>query len=487
MAAYAYEDDDRADRRRRRRGWEGWPCFIYVRISATTEKAVRKAMAAATDQERADALHEKVLIHLAECQRYARDEGMEVIDSFMEENRSASAFRGMAGGKIKTLPARDALMSRLAGWDSDVVVLTTEIERLYRDVGESLSMEAEADRLNNLAEGRGHALHIVTTSGEDHDLTTAQGRYNFHVGAAVGARESARTSERRRRSQRDRTAAGLYSFRRPFGYEKVLDAGRPTGALTIREDEAGLIRAAAARILAEAAEHPERSPSLHAIAREWDDAGVRTAYTRRVNGELEHGHWSGTELARMLRNRLYAPHPDDPSRGILVHREGNIAGKRAPRRSRGTEAPGQWPPILDRETHERVTAILADPRRKTRAGGGGRPARYVLTAGLAVCGLCGRPLHAARYADDAVRRILKCPSAPQGCGGVARSMGQVEDFAREVALYWLRKGGPYEAYLKAQREASDAGRDRSRLAEIGAQLAGLAGQIAEWTDRIDAG
>ena len=266
----------------------------------------------------------------------------------------------------------------------------------------------------------------------------------------VAEREADKVSERRRRRERKRARSGGYWGRRPFGYDKVRDEDRqPTGALTIVQDEAGLIREAAARLITEAAVHPERSPSVHAIAREWDDAGVTTAYG---------GRWSGMELARLLRSRLYAPHPDDPGRGIRTHREGTITGQTNRRQIRGIEYPGQWPPILDADTHERVTAILADPRRKTKAGGGGRPARYVLTGGLAVCGKCGTGMHAARYAHDRSRRVLKCPSAPQGCGGVHRGMEPVEAYVREVVFWWLRKGGEYDAYRAALRKTGAAWR-----------------------------
>ena len=147
QARYDDEDEDRTNR------WRGAPCVIYVRISQADIRAVLRALRAATEQDREAALAEKVQMHLAEARAYAEEVGLEVIEEFVERYVSASRFRG-----AKTLPERERLMAWLADRTGTMVVLTTEVERLYRDIDEAKAMVAEADRLNDLAEGRGRRL-----------------------------------------------------------------------------------------------------------------------------------------------------------------------------------------------------------------------------------------------------------------------------------------------------------------------------------------
>jgi site-specific DNA recombinase len=484
---YGYDDDHRLGRGFR--GWRGLPCVIYIRISQADYRKARKAAREATPEARAEALAEQVKMHEAECLEFADDAGLTVVEVFREDYVSASRFRG-----AKRLPQRERMLAWIGEATGSVVVLTTELERIYRDCNESGAMIAEADRINDLAEARGAALHIVDTHGDTYDLSTPQGRYLFRVGVAVGERESDKTSDRRRRRERKRAKAGGNWGRRPFGYAKVFDADRdPTGALTIVDgtdpdgpkdthgrcvDEAGLIRAAAARVIAEAAAHPERPPSLAAIAAEWAAAGVTTSYG---------GTWTGGELARLLKSPRYAPHPDAPERGIRVHRAGTISGKRDDHRKRTpVMSPGQWPPILDADTHERLAGrngILRDPRRLGRTGGGGKPAKYTLTGGLARCGLCGTRMHAVPGANPPDTRNLACPSPPVGCSKVNRRMAPIEAYAREVVLWWLRDGGPYETYRAARRETGQADAGRARLAEIGREVDAKEAERAVWVER----
>ena len=433
------------------------PCVIYVRISRADIRALmRSARKGLTPEQREAALLEKVQMHLAEAEAYAADDGLDVIERFVEPNVSASRYRGN-----KRLPEREALMTWLGQRTGAVVVLTTEIERLFRDVGESLTMVDEARRLVSAG-----ALHIVDTNGEDFDLTTPRGQESF-MSAVVGAQhEAAKISERRRRRERRRAADGGYAGSgRPFGYDRERDEdGLPTGALTIREDEAGPLRDAADRIIAEAAARPDVSPSLGRIAAEWRAAGLTT-----VRG----GQWDGEYLARVLRNPLYA--------GWRIHRPGTVFG-RAPRTSAGVVTRGRWEPVLDQVTFDAVGRILADPRRRTNTD---TRLKYALS-GLAVCAACGTKMRVAPHRTSP-GKALRCPPKPYGCGRICVRMEPVEDYVVEVVMWWLGAGGQYDAYLAAARETGGQAQARDRIAVIGAELAALAGQITEWEDELRRG
>jgi hypothetical protein len=142
--------------------WRGWPCVIYVRISAADIRAVKKARRAMTREEHEAALLAKVHAHLADCRAVARDNGMRILAEFVERNMPASR----SGRRGRRLTARENLMAWLAARPAvPVAVLTTEVERLYRDVGEGQEMVAEAERILRVA-GRATLVGLGFTSYE---------------------------------------------------------------------------------------------------------------------------------------------------------------------------------------------------------------------------------------------------------------------------------------------------------------------------------
>lgn len=144
-----------------------------------------------------------------------------------------------------------------------------------------------------------------------------------------------------------------------FGYRRGLDS---TGAKTliIHEGEAAVVRQAAERILA--------GWSLTRIGNDFAARGLT-------------GVRGGKFTAQTIRSFITAP----AVAGLRVHR-GQVVGR------------GVWEPILDEDTWRAVRNKLDAPRiversdggtyhvRKVAARGAGR--RYLLTGGVAVCGVC---------------------------------------------------------------------------------------------------
>ena len=152
-----------------------------------------------------------------------------------------------------------------------------------------------------------------------------------------------------------------------FGYRHALDAA---GAKTLEPipEQAEAVRWAAEKVLT--------GWSLANIATELRARGLRGA----------HG---GTISAHSVHSMVTAP----TVAGYRVHR-GRIVGR------------GVWLPILDEDTWQACRAKLGGNRTVRRADGGGYevPAkrivnppgrRYLLTGGLAVCGVCAAPLVAS--------------------------------------------------------------------------------------------
>jgi site-specific DNA recombinase len=133
-------------------------------------------------------------------------------------------------------------------------------------------------------------------------------------------------------------------------------------------------------------------------------------------------------------------------------------------------ASAAWPGIIDRDTHERLRAVLSDSGRQKFNGIAAR--RYLLT-GFLVCGRCGAKL-VARPRNDK-RRAYVCASGPNfgGCGKIGRLAGPVEELVSEQVLDRL-SGPALAAALEAatgedqvQRELLAVLRaDQERLDEL---------------------
>jgi DNA invertase Pin-like site-specific DNA recombinase len=448
----------------------GWrPGVIYVRISANDVQKARRGRKDITVAELEAALAEKALMHAAECREYAADQHIQIIAEFIEKNRSASRYRG----DNKPLPVRGDMLAWLAAHTdgaTPIVVLSTEVERLYRDVEDATVLVNVAKRA---------PLIVMSTDGETYDLCTANGEQNFYGAVSKGAREAAKVSERRRRRERKRAAEGGYWGQEPFGYRKVYetdgDTGQRfyTGRLEIVPEQADRIADAARWLIDQAALHPGKSPSLRHVVTDWAERGVVT----NVQGRP----FSQTEIRRLLLNPRV--------NGKRVHRPGNHFG-RAPRTGPGTVTDGLWEPILDDETFAAVRAILTDPVRRTNQKGDGRNLKHLLS-GLAVCGLCGARMKAARgiVRKDGTRNVrYACiPDGVHGCGHAARSMAPVDDYVRAQVADWLRPDGPYDRYVEQLRSGGAGARARRTAIDhemniLKARLKGIEQSLARGLD-----
>lgn len=227
--------------------------------------------------------------------------------------------------------------------------------------------------------------NMASVSG-DYDLSTGDGQFHARILGAVARKESDDKSRRIRRKHEDLAKQGRRSGggTRGFGYEQ--------DRVTIKEDEAALIRDAAKRIIA--------GESVRGICSQWNREGIATVTGTR---------WTPTVLKRILT----AP----GTAGLREHH--------------GALYEGGWPGIIDRKTHERLKSILLDPARAKFNPGTAR--KYLLT-GFAYCGLCDAKLVARPRADGA--RCYVCASGVgfQGCGKIRSLAEPLEEFVKEAIL-----------------------------------------------------
>ncbi len=350
-----------------------------------------------------------------DCRAYVEARGWAV--AAVHVDNDTSAYSG------KPRPAYEAMMAAVGAGEVDAIV-AWHPDRLHRH-------PSELERFIEAVEAASVPVHTVTAG--DFDLATPEGRLVARITGAVARKESEDKSRRGRRKAlalaQEGAVAGGGS--RPFGYED--------DRLTVREDEAELIREAAEAVLA--------GRTLRAVVAEWNARGIPT-----VSGRP----WRTVVLRRILTGGRWA--------GLREH---------GAKTSRPKFYPAQWPAILDRATHIALRSLLLDPKRRTNAG---RPHTYLLTGGLARCGMpqCGAAL-VARPRDDG-RPCYVCASDMGGCGKIRRLADPVDALVREWVAEeaaWLEYHGPGQDHgptsapeadpaLLAELERLEARLDRAR-------------------------
>ena len=304
---------------------------------------------------------------LAGCRDLCGRAGLHVVEVVTENAKSASS------GKRR--PGWEHVQALAKAGEIDVIV-AYRIDRVYR-------RQDDLEGLVVLVESTG--VQIRTVASGDYDLSTADGRMIARVVGAFAAGEVEKASERRKYANDQRAERGVPNGSpRAFGYE--------IDGVTIREDEAKVIRDVAERLLA--------GEGVIAIVRDLRAQGVRSSRGKP---------FSHTSFRRMiLKPRLIGKREH---RGVIV-------------------GDAQWPAILDEDVFRRLRSLLEDPARRTQNG----RQRHLLS-GLLVCFNCGGPLlsyqhrggHRDANGDRAVTPKYACRKQAGGCGAVSVTAAPIEE------------------------------------------------------------
>jgi len=300
----------------------------------------------------------------------AKREGWPTPQLFVDND--ISAYSG------KPRPEYRRLIASIKNGDVDGLV-AWHVDRLYR-------RPVELEELIDILDERPHFPLITVTAG-DLDLSTAAGRMMARTVVVMARYESEHKAERLRSKHRELAMAGRQAGggTRPFGYKADRRTVEPT--------EARLIREAAQAALAGA--------SIRSICADWTSRSIQT-----VTG----APWNPHVLRTLLTSARIA--------GLREH-HGEVV------------AEAEWEAIIDRATHEKLRAVLLDPKRLANR----RPAkRYLLTGGLARCSLCGAGLVARPKQDG--RRCYVCARGPGfvGCGKIRALADSLEGFVVDAVL-----------------------------------------------------
>lgn len=375
----------------------GEPTGVYLRISDDPEG---RELGVTRQEEDTRAL----------CER----RGDEVVEVYKDNDLSASTKSRKPRPQYQQMLA-DAAAGRIR----KIVAYTTS--RLTR-------RPRENEDLIELAEQHGITFEFVNSP--TFDLSTADGRQMARMLAAQDAAEAERTAERVQRAQQHAAVNGTHrGGPRPFGFE--------SDGVTVRADEAEVIRTCSERLLA--------GVSLHALCAELEARGVLTSrgLTR----------WRHTALAQILQRSRNA--------GLVTYR-GEVMG------------PAQWPAIVDEGTWRAVCALLSNPARR-RSVTGGR--RLRLGSGLYLCGVCGDGTTVRASATRGSRR----KSDPRGyrcrkAGHLVRLGEPVDELVERVVV--LRLAEPDAVALLVEDSAEDVAALHDTANAIRARLDELAGLYA---------
>jgi DNA invertase Pin-like site-specific DNA recombinase len=318
-------------------------------------------------------------------------------------------------------PGYAALLADLRGGQVDAVI-AWHTDRLHR-------RPLELEEYIAVCEPR--QVPTATVKAGPLDLSTPSGRMVARQLGAVARFEVEHAADRQRRAREQAAKDGRWAGgRRPYGYA--------AGGMTVLEAEAAEVLAACQAVLA--------GDSLRALATDLNRRGRRTATGRP---------WTPVELRRVLLRPRNA--------GLAVYRGEEVG-------------PACWPAIVPEGIWRALVAILIDQARRTSPG----PGRRWLLSGLALCGVCARPMVAGsvgRARGQAVRPAYTCKTGKH----VVRDAHAVDKLVTAIVLERLRR--PDARDLLAADAPADTSALHARAVALRCRLNGLATAYA--ADQID--
>jgi DNA invertase Pin-like site-specific DNA recombinase len=302
-----------------------------------------------------------------------------VVEKYVDN--AVSAFSG------KPRPEYNRMIADVEAGNCNAVV-AYDLDRLSRN-------PLEIEHIIDLAEnGR---VQLATVTGA-YDLATPTGRLHARIKASVARHESEQTASRIRRMMLQRAEQGKSHGDVAYGWKRInggdeLDFAE---AAIVREIAERLLSGESVKAVTEALNKRRVPPPYKAERRKAQAEGMGKKFDPR---DVE---WSRVTVRHVaLRER---------NAGLRLH-QGKVIGK------------GDWEPIFDVETHERLKALLTDPERKVTTGSA---YRYLLT-GIAKCGKCGRGVRVilgprTRNDKREKRKAYVCGH----CHGISRNVDSVD-------------------------------------------------------------
>lgn len=301
-----------------------------------------------------------------DCRALAERKGWNVYHVYSDNDVSAFGSKLRKDWKQLLADIEAGKVNAIIGWHVD------RLTRRPKELESLIDMAAE------------YRLQLATVAG-DIDLGTAMGQLIARHMGAYARYESQQKGERVARQIKQTAASGNAPTRgnRCFGYNR--DG-------TLNPPEATILREVVDGVLG--------GDSVY----KW----VNILNSRKVL-TTKGNQWSQATLKKLLLNARLA--------GKRVHRDEIVAD-------------GDWDSIMSMNEHTKLSALLNNPKSRwpRHSAEGGRQRRYLLTGGIAKCGLCGKALQ-PKPADSG-NRAYACRRTPPtyGCGKIRIAAEPLEDF-----------------------------------------------------------
>jgi site-specific DNA recombinase len=306
-----------------------------------------------------------------DIRQYALTQGYELVATFKDNDLSASTR------SLKRRPDYERMLDAAKHGEFQVVLAYTS-SRLTR-------RPRENEDLIQLAELHGVKFRYLRSPS--FDLNTADGRNVARILAANDAAEAERISERVARAAAQRAQqGGFHGGACPFGY--------------VQNGTERSVDPASSALLLEAARRLLSGETLYGICTDWNSRSLRTR--------------AGTVWrSKTLKGALLNP-------ALISKRQHN-----------GVLHDAKWPRIFDDETFQRLSILLTDSSRLSRAWPGQDTSRKYALSGLVYCS-CGKRLGSMtgrRKPDEPLVPAFFCSKmATGGCGSVRISMPPLEEW-----------------------------------------------------------
>lgn len=343
---------------------------------------------------------------LQDCRNLAQLHNVTIDREFVDNDRSATK-----GPR----PAFNELLAGVRVGDVDTIICW-HTDRLYRRVRDLIDLVELAEK---------HSLRILTVQGGDLDLTTPAGRMIAGMLGHAAQYEVQHKGERQKSANLARAKRGERHFgNRAFGYERV------DGEIRIVEAEAAVLREAIDRFIA--------GESWYGIARDFRARNILTLRGRPFTDQN-------------LRHRAVNP---------------ALAGIRTYLGDVVTED-GNWPPIIDKVTWERLQTALA-----VRGAGQQWDKRLkYLGSGIYRCGKCGGTMKVTRDTRSKMP-VYMCENLD-----VRRRLDRVDELVEDALIGRLRQPD----VLKLLSPSEDVSALAAESQDLRARIDGLAELFADGT------
>lgn len=348
--------------------------------------------------------------------RLAESRGWEVVKVFIDNDISALGAKHREG--------YEEMLAAAARGEFDYIV-AYGLSRLWRNRRE------RAHAIDVLSKAR---VGIALVKGSDIDLSSAAGRMYAGVLGEFDTAESEIKGERVARAAKQRAEEGRANGVCPYGWKRVYHRDAAGNVLSWEDVEdpeaADVVRSIVADLLA--------GISMNAVVWRLNDENIPTPYGKR--------RWLSSSVRK------------------LAIRKANIAV----RTHHGQEYPAAWPPIVNRDDHDRVTALLTDPSR-AKAKSGAR--RHLLSFGIGRCGVCSSMLRVSNRGGPNI--LYVCPTN-RGC--VGRRVEWVDEFVVSVVCTRLAQPDARDLFARDDTAGHEA---RARVDAIRSRLDSAADAFAD--------